>query len=109
MSVAAPDIKEIRALRERLTQKTILTPVVRCAAIEDVIGGGTQVVAKMEFLQRTGTFKARGALATLHSLTADQLQRGVTAVSAGNHAMSWPNGYSVKRDVILCIRLRGDL
>ena len=88
MSVTAPDIKEIRALHERLTQETILTPVVRCAAIEDVIGGGTQVVAKMEFLQRTGTFKARGALATLHSLTADQLQRGVTAVSAGNHAIA---------------------
>jgi threonine dehydratase len=88
MCVTAPDIKEICALREQLTEETIRTPVVRCAAIEDVIGGGTQVIAKMEFLQRTGTFKARGALATLHSLTADQLQRGVTAVSAGNHAIA---------------------
>ena len=88
MTVTGPHINEIRALREKLTQETAVTPVLRCAAIEGVIGGGTRVVAKMEFLQRTGTFKARGALATLHSLTADQLVQGVTAVSAGNHAIA---------------------
>ena len=68
MTLTGPDIKEIRALREQLTEDTAVTPVVRCAAIEDVIGEDTEVVAKMEFLQRTGTFKARGALATLHTL-----------------------------------------
>ena len=88
MTLTGPDIKEIRALREQLTEDTAVTPVVRCAAIEDVIGEDTEVVAKMEFLQRTGTFKARGALATLHTLEADQLKRGVTAVSAGNHAIA---------------------
>lgn len=88
MAVTAPDIKEIRALRERLTEETAVTPVVRCAAIEGIIGGGTQILAKLEFLQRTGTFKARGALATLHGLTAEQLEQGVTAVSAGNHAIA---------------------
>src|SRR5210317_725161 len=88
MTVTGPHINEIRALREKLTQETAVTPVLRCAAIEGVIGGGTQVVAKMEFLQRTGTFKARGALATLYSLTANQLEHGVTAVSAGNHAIA---------------------
>ena len=88
MAVTGPDIKEIRALREQLTEETTVTPVVRCAAIEGVIGGGTQVTAKLEFLQRTGTFKARGALATLHSLTAAELKQGVTAVSAGNHAIA---------------------
>mgnify|MGYP001554282793 FL=1 len=75
-------------MREQLTEETAVTPVVRCAAIEGIIGGGTQVIAKMEFLQRTGTFKARGALATLHSLNSDQLKQGVTAVSAGNHAIA---------------------
>ena len=88
MTLTGPDIKEIRVLREQLTEDTAVTPVVRCAAIEDVIGEDTEVVAKMEFLQRTGTFKARGALATLHTLAADQLKRGVTAVSAGNHAIA---------------------
>jgi threonine dehydratase len=42
----------------------------------------------MEFLQQTGTFKPRGALATMLSLDAEQLAAGVTAVSAGNHAIA---------------------
>jgi threonine dehydratase len=88
MTVKGPDIKEIRALREQLQVETVLTPVLRCAAIEALIGGDTQVHAKLEFLQHTGTFKARGALATLRSLTEKQLEAGVTAVSAGNHAIA---------------------
>jgi len=88
MTVTGPDIKEIRALRERLTEETTATPVLRCAAIEQAVGGETSVQAKLEFLQRTGTFKARGALATLHGLSKEQLTAGVTAVSAGNHAIA---------------------
>ena len=88
MTVKGPDINEIRALREQLSDETILTPVLRCAAIEALAGGDTEVFAKLEFLQCTGTFKARGALATLHSLSQEQLDVGVTAVSAGNHAIA---------------------
>ncbi len=88
MTAAGPDIADIRALRERLAEETNVTPVVRCAAIEDAIGEDTRVFAKLEFLQRTGTFKARGALATLYGLTPEQLSAGVTAVSAGNHAIA---------------------
>jgi len=75
-------------MRERLAKQTTLTPVIRCAAIEEEIGGETRVFAKLEFLQRTGTFKARGALATLYGLSPEQLAVGVTAVSAGNHAIA---------------------
>lgn len=88
MTVTGPDIKAIRTLRERLTEETTTTPVLRCAAIEQAVGGETSVQAKLEFLQRTGTFKARGALATLHGLSEEQLAAGVTAVSAGNHAIA---------------------
>jgi threonine dehydratase len=88
MTVTGPDIQEIRDLREQLTEETIRTPMLRCAAIEDAIDGSTSVLAKLEFLQRTGTFKARGALATLHGLDEKQLAAGVTAVSAGNHAIA---------------------
>ncbi len=88
MTTTGPDIAQIRALREALTHEITTTPVVRCAALEQAIGGGTQVLSKLEFLQRTGTFKARGALATLRSLSAEQLEAGVTAVSAGNHAIA---------------------
>lgn len=75
-------------MRERLAKQTTLTPVIRCAAIEAEIGGETRVFAKLEFLQRTGTFKARGALATLYGLSPERLAIGVTAVSAGNHAIA---------------------
>jgi threonine dehydratase len=88
MTLTGPGIDEIRALREAIAADTIRTPVVRCAALEECIGGATEVVAKLEFLQRTGTFKARGALATLRSLSREQLEAGVTAVSAGNHAIA---------------------
>jgi len=88
MTAAGPDIAEVRALAERLADKIVDTPVVRCAAIETLLGADTRVFAKLEFLQRTGTFKARGALATLFSLTEEQLVAGVTAVSAGNHAIA---------------------
>lgn len=88
MTEKGPDIQEIRALGEQLAAETVRTPVLRCAALEALLGGGTEVHAKLEFLQCTGTFKARGALATLRSLSADQLAAGVTAVSAGNHAIA---------------------
>lgn len=88
MTDPGPDIAQIRALREALVDDLIETPVLRAWALERVLGGATRVTTKLEFLQRTGTFKARGALATLRSLSADRLGRGVTAVSAGNHAIA---------------------
>jgi threonine dehydratase len=46
------------------------------------------VVLKEELFQRAGSFKVRGALAVMRDLSPDVLARGVTAVSAGNHAMA---------------------
>jgi threonine dehydratase len=88
MAEAGPKIEEIRAQRDRLIEQTLRTPVMRCAGIEDRLDNGTEVLAKLEFLQRTGTFKARGALATLQNLSAAEHKNGVTAVSAGNHAIA---------------------
>ena len=83
-----PPLAEIRRLQEAQADSILRTPVVRCASLENQFGGDTTVYAKLEFLQRTGTFKARGALSVLNSLTAEQRERGVTAVSAGNHAIA---------------------
>ena len=88
MTHKGPDIQEIRTVAEELSAEIIRTPVLRCAALEALLGDSTEVYAKLEFLQCTGTFKARGALATLRSLSKKQLQAGVTAVSAGNHAIA---------------------
>ena len=88
MNAVAPPIDEVRQLRERLQDWLHPTPVLRCKALERRWGRDIEIYAKMEFLQQTGTFKPRGALATMLGLDAEQLKAGVTAVSAGNHAIA---------------------
>ena len=83
-----PTIAAIELLRDSLADEIVRTPMMRCAAIEDLLGGDTRVFGKLEFLQRTGTFKARGALAVMKRLDDAQCAAGVTAVSAGNHAIA---------------------
>ncbi len=88
MSLEPPTIEEISALRERFGDEIVRTPVMWCPWAEARMAEGTKVWGKLEFLQKTGTFKARGALSNLWSLDEDQKRRGVTAVSAGNHAIA---------------------
>ena len=69
--------------------RTIAGAVARTPSITALALGaelGLDVVAKLETQQRTGSFKERGALNKLAALTADERQRGVIAMSAGNHA-----------------------
>ncbi len=85
-----PSIADIRAARQRLGERVRETPAWRWRgdAVERAVGAGTQAFLKLELLQYTGTFKARGALLNALALSDDQKQRGVTAVSAGNHAIA---------------------
>jgi threonine dehydratase len=53
-----------------------------------VFGLSAQIVFKLELLQVSGSFKVRGALSSILALSAEQRARGVTAVSAGNHAVA---------------------
>ena len=71
-----------------LGDAVLRTPLMRCAALETLLDNNSRIFGKLEFLQHTGTFKARGALAVLRSLSAEQRAAGVTAVSAGNHAVA---------------------
>ncbi|HVQ29791.1 MAG TPA: threonine/serine dehydratase [Vicinamibacteria bacterium] len=90
MSVDHPTLDRIRATRERLGDLVETTPVRRWhdAVIDERLGPRAQVVLKEELFQRAGSFKPRGALAVMLDLTPEALSRGVTAVSAGNHAMA---------------------
>lgn len=85
-----PAIDAIRAARERLGERVRETPVWqwRGDTIERAAGTDTQVLLKLELFQYTGTFKARGALLNALALSDQARQRGVTAVSAGNHAIA---------------------
>ncbi|MBT8100595.1 MAG: threonine/serine dehydratase, partial [Gammaproteobacteria bacterium] len=83
-----PTLAEIEALQSAIKAAIHRTPMVRCFALEEALGPSARVFAKLEFLQRTGTFKARGALATIRTLSEAERRAGVTAVSAGNHAIA---------------------
>ncbi len=88
MSVQAPTIDEVREFRDTIANRVVKTPVIPCHWTESLLPRGTRVFGKLEFLQQTGTFKARGALANILSLDPAQLEKGVCAVSAGNHAIA---------------------
>lgn len=85
-----PSLEEIRATRQRIAPYIVRTPVWRWSApeIEALIGPETELYLKLELFQKTGTFKPRGAVNSLLALDAAARQRGVTAVSAGNHAIA---------------------
>ena len=80
----------IRSARARLGDLVVTTPVRRWQdnALDRVVDPGTEVFLKEELFQRTGTFKPRGALSVMLGLPPQAIARGVTAVSAGNHAMA---------------------
>ena len=83
-------LDEIRAARQQLGDRVVTTPVHEWEGSlrTDMLGPQTRVFLKLELLQRTGTFKARGALLNMLRLTPEELARGVTAISAGNHAVA---------------------
>ena len=99
-----PDTDAVRRMGAALGSRIVRTPVVECWPIEDELGDGTRVWGKLEFLQRTGTFKARGALAFMSRLDEDAREAGVTAVSAGNHAIATAyaaSAYGVSAKVVM--------
>jgi threonine dehydratase len=85
-----PTLEQIRSAREQLGDLVLETPVWRWGGreIAAVAGEKTEVFLKLELFQRTGSFKARGALCNTLDLDKEALARGVTAVSAGNHAIA---------------------
>ena len=86
-----PALDAIRAAHERLAPHVIRTPTVPCHGATLAEAHGGDLFLKMELLQRTGSFKARGALNVVLALSDDERRAGVAAVSAGNHAIaaSW--------------------
>jgi len=85
-----PTLDEIRAARETLGERVRETPVWlwHGDVAERLAGARTRVFLKLELFQYTGTFKARGALLNTMALSDEAKKVGVTAVSAGNHAIA---------------------
>lgn len=81
-----PTLDDVVAARETLGDRVKLTPVLPSASLSKITGA--TLVLKAENLQRTGSFKVRGAFNRLAALSDDQRAQGVVAASAGNHGQA---------------------
>ncbi|MDX1637791.1 MAG: threonine/serine dehydratase [Balneolaceae bacterium] len=86
----APTIEQIREAAQTLSGQVRRTPVWQWKSdvAAQLAGKETEIWLKMELFQHAGSFKPRGALMNMNNLSRQQLERGVTAVSAGNHALA---------------------
>jgi threonine dehydratase len=83
------DAEAVRAAAARIAGQVHTTPVETSATLDSRLGAA--VVVKNEAQQKTGSFKVRGALNRLLTLPREDLDRGLVAISAGNHAgaLAW--------------------
>jgi len=88
-TATAPGLPEIELARERLEGVARVTPIFPSGTLSRL--AGRPVRLKAENLQRTGSFKIRGAYTKLSNLEPEELAAGVVAASAGNHgqAVAW--------------------
>lgn len=80
-------LDSVEKIYQNLSPYVLKTPLIKGWKLIDEILN-TNSFFKMEFLQNAGTFKARGAINNVLNLTYNQKKNGITAVSAGNHAIA---------------------
>ena len=78
-------VDQVLKARERIGQLTRVTPLKHSKSLSEITGGS--VFLKLENEQVTGSFKVRGALNKLMTLTREQIERGVITASTGNHGL----------------------
>ena len=79
-------VEEIRRARHRIQTSILVSPCPRSETFSEM--SGNEVFLKLENLQRTGSYKERGALNRILTLTPEERRRGLIAASAGNHAQA---------------------
>jgi threonine dehydratase len=79
-----PTIADIRRAAERIAGHAVATPLLSHPYLDETVGG--RIFLKCENLQRTGSFKFRGAYNALAALDPEVRAKGVVAISSGNHA-----------------------
>ncbi len=82
--MSLPTFADVQAAAERIAPYAVRTPLLESADLNARMGG--RILIKPETLQRTGSFKFRGAVNTVLQIPAGQRGRGVVAFSSGNHA-----------------------
>jgi threonine dehydratase len=96
---------DVLAAREAIAGRLHRTPVLSSATLSDL--AGAHVVLKAELFQRTGSFKPRGVLNALASLSPEERERGVIGISAGNHAQAIAYGAAGEGLDALVVMWRG--
>jgi threonine dehydratase len=79
-------LEEIRRARSRIQTSVLVSPCPRSETFSQMTGN--EVFLKLENLQRTGSYKERGALHRILTMTPEERRRGLIAASAGNHAQA---------------------
>lgn len=90
------DFEQIEAAAGRIRSAIYESPLVRSKMLSDLTGN--TIYLKLENLQMTGSFKERGALNRILTMTDDEKRRGVMAASAGNHGQGVAY-HAVRRDI----------
>lgn len=85
-AMSPPAFSEIEAAAKRIAPVSIVTPLLESPVINERVGG--RVLAKAEGLQRTGSFKIRGAYNRMAQLSDSERRCGVVAYSSGNHGQA---------------------
>ena len=81
-------LDDIRAAASRIAGGVRRTPMIAAAPMREIVAPGAALWLKLECLQVTGSFKARGALSKLRSLAPAAVQRGLVTASGGNHGIA---------------------
>jgi threonine dehydratase len=79
-------LDDVYSARERIGDRLHRTPLLRSGTLSEQLGADARF--KAELFQRTGSFKPRGVLNKLATLSEEEKRRGVISISAGNHAQA---------------------
>jgi hypothetical protein len=98
------EFEDVAAARDRIAPLVRRTPILPASAAKRPLGENLDVTLKLELLQATGSFKARGASNKLLSLDPAELANGIVTASGGNHGLATARaGYlaGVRTDIFL--------
>lgn len=84
----APGIAEIHTAADRIRGFVRRTPLLSAAPARENAGLAGGLLLKLECLQATGSFKARGAINAVFGLPAGRLRQGIVTASGGNHGLA---------------------
>ncbi len=88
MTASPLTLETIQAARSRIAPYIRHTPLFQARGLKQSIPGAANLWLKLDCLQVTGSFKARGAINTLLSLPPETVQRGIITASGGNHGLA---------------------